>query len=137
MEIVVDTNVLFSFFWKESIIKKILLDQDVLLFAPEFALEEIKKHEKIIIKKTNLTKKEFDFLRKELAIAIDFVPIEEYQSYLKEAIKVSPDINDIDFFALAIKLKIPLWSNDKLLKKQKKLRVLNTKELFEEKIINE
>lgn len=137
MKLVVDTNVLFSFFWKNSILNKILLDQDLLLFAPEFALEEIKKYEGLIIKKTNLTKKEFDFLREELAIAIEFVPIEEYQDCLKEAIKISPDINDIDFFALSIKLKISLWSNDKLLKNQKKLRVLNTKEVFKEKIINE
>ena len=57
LELVVDTNVMFSFFWKGSMVKKLLMDQDVLLFAPEFALEEINKYEKEIIRKAKITKK--------------------------------------------------------------------------------
>ena len=130
MELVVDTNVMFSFFWKDSTVKKLLMDQDLLLFAPEFALEEIKKYENEIVRKAKITKKEFNFLREELAIAIEFIPLNEYNSYLKKALGFSPDENDIDFFALALKLKIPLWSNDKLLKKQSIVRVLETKDVL-------
>jgi len=130
LELVVDTNVMFSFFWKDSTVKKLLMDQDLLLFAPEFALEEIKKYENEIIRKAKITKKEFNFLREELAIAIEFIPIKGYNNYLKKALGFSPDENDIDFFALALKLKIPLWSNDKLLKKQKVVRVLETKDVL-------
>ena len=113
------------------------MDQDMILFAPEFALEEIKKYENEIMHKAKITKKEFNFLRKELAIAIDFIPLQIYGSYLKKALIVSPDENDIDFFALALKLKIPLWSNDKLLKKQNIVKVLDTKEVLREKILSE
>jgi len=130
LKLVVDTNVMFSFFWKDSIVKKLLMDQDALLFAPEFALEEIKKYENEIVRKAKITKKEFNFLREELAIAIEFIPLNEYNSYLKKALGFSPDENDIDFFALALKLKIPLWSNDKLLKKQSIVRVLETKDVL-------
>jgi len=127
---VVDTNVMFSFFWKGSMVKKLLMDQDVLLFAPEFALEEINKYEKEIIRKAKITKKEFNFLREELAIAIEFIPLKDYNNYLKKSLDFSPDENDVDFFALALKLKIPLWSNDKLLKKQNVVRVLETKDVL-------
>ena len=126
----VDTNVMFSFFWKGSMVKKLLMDQDVLLFAPEFALEEINKYEKEIIRKAKITKKEFNFLREELAIAIEFIPLKDYNNYLKKSLDFSPDENDVDFFALALKLKIPLWSNDKLLKKQNVVRVLETKDVL-------
>jgi predicted nucleic acid-binding protein len=134
---VVDTNIMFSFFWKDSLIKKLLMDQEIILFSPEFALEEIKKYEKEIMRKAKINKKEFNSLREELAIAIEFVSLEEYKGYLKKALKVSPDENDLDFFALALKLKIPLWSNDKLLKKQNILKVLETKDVFREKIMTE
>ena len=35
------------------------MDQSILLFAPEFALEEINKYEKEIIRKAKITKEEF------------------------------------------------------------------------------
>jgi predicted nucleic acid-binding protein len=129
MKFVADTNVLFSFFWKNSVTYKLLLKLDI--YSPEYALEEIKKYEKEIMKKTGLNKKQFNELRNELAIVVEFIPIENYKNKLKEALKISPDENDIDFFALCLKLNIPLWSNDKLLKEQKKIIVLNTYDVLE------
>jgi predicted nucleic acid-binding protein len=125
---------MFSFFWKNSVTKKMLMDQGLDLFAPEFALEEINKYKKEILEKTNLTEKEFSSLRKELAIAICFVPLEEYKQTLKQALVASPDENDLDFFALALKMNCSLWSNDKILKQQNKIKVLNTKEVLEQTI---
>jgi predicted nucleic acid-binding protein len=129
MKFVADTNVLFSFFWKKSVTYKLLLKLDI--YSPEYALEEIKKYEKEIMKKTGLNKKQFNELRNELAIAVEFISIENYKDKLKEALKISPDENDIDFFALCLKLNIPLWSNDKLLKEQKKIIVLNTYDVLD------
>jgi predicted nucleic acid-binding protein len=128
---------MFSFFWKNSITKKLLLNQNNLLFAPEFALEELKKYEKEIIHKAKITKKEFNEIRNELAILIDFVPLEEYKKFLRKGLIASPDNNDVDFFALAIKLKLPLWSNDNLLKNQKIIQVLNTKEILQKSIVED
>ena len=137
MELVVDTNIMFSFFWEKSVTKKLLIDQDMHLFAPEFALEEIKKYEREIIRKTGLSKKEFDFARTELAISIKFIPLKDYQEFLKKALQVSPDENDIDFFALSLKLKIPIWSNDLELKKQSQISVVSTKEVIKDKLLEE
>jgi len=125
---------MFSFFWKNSVTKKMLMNQGLDLFAPEFALEEINKYRKEILAKTNLTEKEFLLIRKELAIAICFIPLEEYEQFLKQALVISPDENDIDFFALALKMECSFWSNDKNLKQQNKIHVLNTKQVLEQTI---
>jgi len=44
LKIVVDTNVLFSFFRKDSTTRKIISDTKLFEFySPDFALEELKK----------------------------------------------------------------------------------------------
>lgn len=43
--------------------------------------------------------------------------------------KISPDKDDVDYFALALKLDIGIWSNDKLLKGQSVVKVFNTMEM--------
>jgi len=130
MKLIVDTNILFSYFWKYSITRRVLMSQDMQLFAPEFALEEINKYKKDIMNKNNLNDEEFEHIMFNLAIAIQFIPIDEYTKTLKTALKISPDKNDIDFFALAIKLKLPIWSNDAKLKKQNKIGIIPTAELI-------
>jgi len=130
MKLIVDTNILFSYFWKYSITRRVLMSQDMELFAPEFALEEINKYKKDIMNKNNLNDEEFEHIRFNLAIAIQFIQIDEYTKTLKTALKISPDKNDIDFFALAIKLKLPIWSNDAKLKKQNKIGIIPTAELI-------
>ena len=130
MELVVDTNILYTYFWVKSLARRFLMKMDLELFSPEFALEEVNANESDILKKTGLSKKEFNDARYNLAIAVEFIPIEEYEKFLKPALKFSPDPNDIDFLALAIKLKLPLWSNDSLLKKQNKVEVFSTMDLL-------
>lgn len=130
MELVVDTNVLYTYFWKGSFARRVLMRMGLKLFSPEFALEEINAHESDIAKKTGLSSDEFKLLRKDLAIAVGFIPIEEYREFLSEALSIAPDSNDVDFLALALKLKLPLWSNDALLKKQKSVRVFSTPDLL-------
>ena len=130
MELVVDTNILYTYFWEKSLARRFLMKMDLELFSPEFALEEINSNESDILKKTGLSKKEFDDARSNLAIAVEFIPLEEYKQFLKPALKFSPDPNDIDFLALAMKLKLPLWSNDSLLKKQIKVRIFSTLDLL-------
>lgn len=103
---------------------------DFELFSPEFSLEEINAHESDILKKTGVSKREFDSLRTDLAIAVEFVPLKEYEKFLEIALKFSPDSNDVDFLALALKLNLPLWSNDSFLKKQNKVKVFSTFDLL-------
>lgn len=130
MEFVVDTNVLFTFFWKASSTGRLLVKQEFDFFSPELALEEINEHRDEILRKTGISSKQFKELRKDLAIFIEFIPLEEYSLFLQKAL-VIPDKDDIDFLALALKLDCPVWSNDKDLKQQSLVKVFSTKELIE------
>jgi predicted nucleic acid-binding protein len=56
---------------------------------------------------------------------------EEYQKEMQEIIKSIPDKKDVEYLALALKEKVPLWSNDKELKKQSYVMVLSTREILE------
>jgi len=49
---------------------------------------------------------------------------------LYEAEKFSPDEKDIMYLALALKLKSAVWSNDKKLKTQDKVKVYSTNDLL-------
>ena len=131
MKLVVDTNVLIAYFWKNSETRKIIAsEKDLELMAPEFALEEINKYKKEIIKKAKISEEDFKISRIDLAISIKFFKLEAYGNFLKRAFETSPDKNDIDFFALALKLNCPLWSNDKKLKEQDKIKVYASHELI-------
>ncbi|HIJ03012.1 TPA: hypothetical protein HA369_01705 [Candidatus Woesearchaeota archaeon] len=61
---------------------------------------------------------------------ITISPKEDYQQYLTPAKHITPDENDTEYFALALKLSCPIWSNDKRLKNQEKIRIFSTTELL-------
>jgi len=81
MKFVVDSNVLFTFFWKNSVFNKLILNYDLELYAPEFALEEIKKYSLEIRKKAKISVSEFNSLRRGLLNIVNFVPLEVYKAF--------------------------------------------------------
>jgi predicted nucleic acid-binding protein len=105
------------------------VDQDLEFFAPELALREINEHREEILKKTGISSEKFEALRRDLGIFVEFIPLEEYSDFLQQASSI-PDKDDVDFVALALKLKLPIWSNDEELKRQPMVRVLSTRELI-------
>ena len=129
MRIVADTSELFSFFNEKSKARELSLSTKLSLQAPKFSLDEIYEHKDNIIKSFSLTESQFALVKKLLNTVVKFAEEKEYSNLLSEAKEVSPDPDDADFFALALKSKIPLWSEDKELKKQSRVKVLNTKEL--------
>ena len=62
-----------------------------------------------------------------------FNKIESARSLAKEFSKEEFEefVKDIDFIALALKLGSPIWSGDKLLKRQKIVEILTKKELLD------
>jgi len=131
MRIVVDTNILFSFFWKESLTKKLIDNPSFNLVSPETALLELKKYKEEIKNKTKINEKDFNFLFVQLKQQINFINKKDYDKNIKAAEEISPDKADSDFIALSLKYNCPLWSNDAILKKQDKIAVISTKELIE------
>lgn len=86
---------------------------------------------KNIHKKLKITDKEFKEQFKKLKEIVKFINKKEYSQFLKEAEFISPDKKDAEFFALCIKNSCFLWSNDLILKRQDRIKVLSTKEIIE------
>ena len=125
MKLVLDTNKLYSFFWKGSLIKKLLLSEHD-LYSPEFALEELDNHKKEILEKTGLTLNEFEEFKTKLKKVVVFVPFSEYSSKIPKAFNLLPEHpKDIDFLALALELNAGIISEDKKLNKQSKVAIFN------------
>ncbi|MFH1803173.1 MAG: PIN domain-containing protein [archaeon] len=141
MKLVIDSNVLFTFFWKNSALTNILeIKPDIELFSPEYALTEITNNKLELLQKTKLSASEFDKKKNELAEIVSFIPLKEYSSSIKEIKSLThsfPEhkkdeiLKDADFLALALQLNVPLWSNDKLLRKQPQIPVLSTADMIE------
>ena len=77
------------------------------------------------------TQEEFIEIIHILKEIIIIIPKEDYSCFIKKAEKISPDPNDILYFALALKLNCPIWSNDKKLKEQNKILIYSTKDIID------
>ncbi len=139
MKFVVDSNILFNFFWKNSTFRKICERRELEFFSPEYALEEIKKYKEEITKKAKISEKEFNNIRLDLINRINFTPLESYVSEFNNIKKLAEKfgeksneiLKDVDFIALALKLNMPLLTHDKLLKEQNEIQILTIKEFIE------
>lgn len=132
MDLVVDANIIIAALISPQGHTSDLFFLDTLnIYAPEFLLREVKKYKGVMTEKTGLAEEELDRAILFLSQRIKFLPSLELNSFFPEAEKISPDPNDVIYFALALKLRCPLWSNDKLLKKQSEVKVLSTAELIQ------
>ena len=122
MDVVVDANIIFSILIKKGFNNKILVEKDINMYSPTFLREEILEHYTEIVSKTHRTYEEFLDVLDELMDSITFVEIDACE------IECS-DVDDAPYIALALQLNIPIWSEDKDLKKSVTVKVYNTKEL--------
>jgi predicted nucleic acid-binding protein len=129
MDIVVDANVIFAVLIRESFSNHLLFSGQYHLFSPEYIFTEFEKHKEELLEKTERTTDDFfrliDILKRRIALVL----LEELTEYVEEAEKLAPDPKDMAYFALALKLNCAIWSNDKKLKEQNKIKVYHTHEL--------
>jgi predicted nucleic acid-binding protein len=130
MILIIDANILFSALIKDSVTAELIFNEDLHLYTCEFIIDEFFKYEKEIMDKTHRTREQFITIMHQLKDIIDVLPEEEYLKYISEARKFSPDLKDAIYFALAIKLNAAVWSNDKRLKKQNRIKVYETRDLM-------
>lgn len=131
MELVIDANILFAGLIKNSTTAALLFNPRFKLYCPEFILEEFIKYAGLIQAKMKRTPEEFVMIMHQLHQVIMVVPEEEYEQYMEEAKKISPDDKDVPYFALALKLRCGIWSNDSALKEQDFVKVYHTRELVD------
>ena len=131
MKLIVDANVLFKALIKKGITTDLLFEDSFSFYTADFIVEEFLKYEKYIKKKTKLTPEELVETLHMLRSRITVISMKEYSEFIEKAKEISPDKNDALYFAVALKLRCGIWTNDKKLKEQDCVKVFNTKEIIE------
>ena len=133
MKLVLDTNIIISALIKKSLTRFLILNSPYDLFLPEFSFTEIKKHLPIIERKSKLSKQNIFCAMKILLRNIKIISADKLVKFHDEAYRIigKIDEDDTEFIAAALFLKDSIiWSDDAHFKKQKKIMVLNTKEIL-------
>ncbi len=131
MDLIIDANILFAALIKESANIRLMLNENIRLFAPEYLLEEFYKNKSEILKKTHRTEQEFNDIFETLKTIITIIPADAFKEFLTEAESILADhLKDVPYFALSLKLKCPVWSNEKGLKNRKAVTVYSTHDIL-------
>jgi len=134
MKLVLDTNILISALIKDSLTRSILVSPYFEFYMPEHGITELEKYKDLLKKKSGLNTKKLDRVLEHLIENIRVVPAEEFVKHLGDARKLLKEIDpdDAPFLALAMAIENEgLWSRDKKLKEQNKVRIWSTLELKE------
>ncbi len=135
MELVLDANVIFAALIKDGETRRFILLNDHSFYIPEFSFDEMLEHAKELEEKIGLPANEVGLILEHIIFTakIRIVPLSELSDFTKKAIDVCTDPDDTAYVALAMKLNIPLWSNDTKLKKQNAVKVYNSAEILKQK----
>ena len=132
MKIVLDSNILFSAIIKDSKTRRIILEYEELFLFPQYIFEEMEEHMDELLKKSKLSNQNFNTLLTILLRKVAIIPNEVLLPYRQRALDVVKNIDKDDILFIACALAYPdsiIWSNDKKLKSQKTVKVLNTEEI--------
>ena len=134
MKFVLDTNILLKALIKDSVVRGIIVGPKHEFLIPENAIEETRKHMRLIEEKSGLSEKEIDLVLESLLTNIRVIPVEDILTRWKEAEEIMTPIDrdDMPFLATAMSaLCDGIWSDDRHLKGQKRVKVWRTKEVME------
>lgn len=133
MQLVIDANILLAGFGRGAITRELLLDPRLDLFAPEHLLIETERHlthNVSLQKRIGLSKPQIRLIFDQLTHSIRTVEAEQYSVSMPEAFGLAAHPEDAPYLALALWKRIPLWSNDKGIKRQSRVQVYTTAELI-------
>ena len=132
MKLVVDANVLFSALIKDGLTRKLIINESLELHSPKELFDEFLEHLNELEKKTNV---KAEILRGKMREFFRIANIKIHSNisdkFIIKARKFSPDFEDVIYFALAFKLSCPIWSNDKRLSNQNKVKIISTSEILD------
>ncbi|MFO8133512.1 MAG: PIN domain-containing protein [Thermoplasmatota archaeon] len=136
--LVVDANILFSFFKKDSSRRRLIEElphRGCRMLSPSFALEELLNNRERIMEFAGISPSGFMFLLSLLERKINVVPVAAYEDFLDDAAAISPHgehvRKDDPYFALALSHDSPIWSEETAFKEQSRVPVFSTSELLE------
>jgi predicted nucleic acid-binding protein len=130
MQVITDANIIMAMLVRPGKPIDLFFNSRLSLFAPQLLFEELKSNKEEIMEKSRLNEDEFEWLYVILKHNIKIIPEEEFLKYREKADEICPDPKDIVYFALALYLNCPIWSNEKKLKEQNEVIVYATHDLM-------
>lgn len=130
MQVIIDANVIIAMLIRPGKPIDLFFDGRLKVLAPQLLFEELKNNKEELMEKSNLTGEEYEWLLTILTHNIEIIPELDFLSYKETANKICPDPKDIVYFALALYLKYPIWTNEKVLKEQTEVTIYATPELI-------
>jgi len=134
-KVVIDFNIFMNLIFKKNgwsrKIFEYFVSNDVNLYTPFYINIEFNKYlEKI---KNKISREYFEEIILYFFDFVNVIPSVYYEDVIDELkLEIEEvDPKDIDYVALAYKLRCPLWTNDKKLKKLKCIEVFSTEELMQ------
>ena len=132
MELVVDTSVVVAALLRPGATRDLIFNPLLRLYSPERLEAEIVKNKGKFMEYSKMTEEQFFEALNLVLKQIEIIQLEQYKE--KEAaarIICKRDESDWPFVALALRLRIGIWSTDPdLLKGQKEIEVVGTSELI-------
>ena len=133
MNIVVDTNILISALIRNSTTRKIMIESDCKFYYPEMSLHEIRNYKALILDKSGMNEVEYDELLNRMLKYVTLITDEQIRPKLKDAkmgfANIDPD--DVVFLAAALAIdNCMIWSEDKDLEKQNRIKILKTRDML-------
>lgn len=88
MEIVIDSNILFSALIKDSTTRRIILNYKGFFLFPEFIFEEMEKHKVELLGKSGMNNNDFNRLLSLILKKVVIISNEVLNSYKKESLEI-------------------------------------------------
>ncbi|MDG7015925.1 MAG: hypothetical protein JRM82_00950 [Nitrososphaerota archaeon] len=132
MRLVLDTNVVLKALIKDSVVRGILLHSEHEFLVPKHGLEETRKHLGVVAIKSGLSVQEIGSVLDIVLAGVETIPAAGASSKLREAEEAMSKIDptDVPLVTAALSARCDgIWSDDKDLKRQDKVRVWTTKEV--------
>ncbi|MFH1107003.1 MAG: PIN domain-containing protein [Candidatus Micrarchaeota archaeon] len=132
MRLAADANAFISALIRKGVTRRLWFHPRVRLFAPEFILTEVVRHENGLSRKFRGPLPEFRRLRGLLLMQAEVVPDAALKPFLHAAAALTEDPDDWLYLACALYADADLWSHDKGFLKQKRVKAWTTEELGRE-----
>ena len=129
---VIDTNVFMAGLLKDSEVRRLLIDENINFFLPEYAINEVEKYKTELCNKSGYSEEDLESMISFLLENIEIVPFEQIKRYIEIAEKImnSIDIKDAPFIATSLAIKADgIWSFDKDFTLQSKIKVFTTTDI--------
>ena len=133
MELVLDANILVAGFLRSAVTRELLLDERLTLWTPEYGLMETERvltSPRLRRRVGNITGSDVRNTLVYLTSKVHILPTSSYRYKLMQAKGIAPHSEDAPYLAIALHLRLPLWSNDSALKEQHDVVVYATQELL-------